>query len=61
MKRKRKLIPLQVIGYLRDAHNYFKEECLDKRDWANADEAHMMLLKAYHVYTGIKKDYRKKI
>ena len=55
-----KITPLAAISYLSDAHKYYKEENVRLEDWEFADEIYSQLLKAYHVYIGIKKDYRKK-
>ena len=40
-------------------HKYYKEEMIVKKDWKYADEVYRTILKAYHVYSGLKKDYRK--
>jgi hypothetical protein len=57
--KKSKVTPLFAIGYLSDMHKYYKEEMINKDSWENADILYRELLKAYHVYCGIKKDYRK--
>jgi hypothetical protein len=61
MQKKYNIIPINVIGYLADIHKNYKENCLDKKDWEIADEICFMLNKAYHIYIGSKKDYRKKL
>lgn len=55
-----KPIPLEVILYLQNAHKYLREECIEKKDWREADARYRELLKAYHIYAGLKKDYRKR-
>lgn len=60
MRYKRvKIAPIAVLSYLLDCHKFYKEECAVESDWKNCDALYQELLKAYHVYAGIKKDYRK--
>ena len=59
-KQKYYITPLNVIGYLHDVCKYYKEEWVPKEDWEKAEEIYQELLKAYHIYIGVKKDYRKK-
>jgi hypothetical protein len=60
MRYNQPIMPLNVISYLRDIHKYYKEECIVEKDWKDADKLYNELLKAYHIYSGIKTDYRKK-
>jgi len=49
-------MPLNVIAYLLDCHRYYKkEECTNKEDWKTCDIYYRELLKAYHVFSGVKK------
>jgi hypothetical protein len=57
----KQITPLFVIGYLKDAHKYYKEECVVHEDWPNAEAMYGELLHAYHIYTGIKKEGTRKI
>lgn len=56
----KQLAPLFVISYLTDIHEYYLEECVAEEYKENAETMYRELLKAYHVYSGIKIDYRKK-
>ena len=59
--KNRTRIPINVISSLKAAFNYYLDENIDneelKREWL---QDYKDLLHAYHVYVGIKKDYRKK-
>mgnify|MGYP001617194996 FL=1 len=49
-----KATPFFVIGLLKDAFQYYKEENVRKEDWGNVDIMYRELLYAYHKSIGLK-------
>jgi hypothetical protein len=55
------LKPFIVIGNLKQAFDYYIDENEDSEEMkAEWKQSYRELLHAYHIFTGVKKDYRKK-